>query len=73
MSKVNPRYYSDYIGFALWYYRKHCFPLYQVVWPNNEGLYPWYENAPKAFKEWQPLLGAPGVKRVQYWGPAIAS
>jgi hypothetical protein len=54
--EVNPRYYSDYVGFALWYYRNRRFPLYQIVWPNHEGLYPWDENASKPFKEWQPLL-----------------
>jgi hypothetical protein len=56
--EVLPRYYSDYVGFALWYYRKRKFPLYQIVWPNNDGLYPWDQNASKAFKEWQHVLGA---------------
>jgi hypothetical protein len=55
--EVNPRYYSDYVGFALWFYRKRQFPLYQIVWPNNESLYPWDRRAPTSFKEWQPLLG----------------
>jgi Domain of unknown function (DUF4262) len=55
--EVNPRYYCDYVGFALWYYRKRRFPLHQIVWPNSDGLYPWDENASKAFKEWQPVLG----------------
>jgi hypothetical protein len=35
--EVNTRCYSDYVGFALWYYRKRRFPLYQIIWPNNEG------------------------------------
>jgi hypothetical protein len=55
--EVNTRYYSDYVGFAKWFYRKRHFPLYQIVWPNNDGLYPWNAHAPKPFKEWQPLLG----------------
>jgi hypothetical protein len=59
--EVNLRYYSDYVGFALWYYRKRRFPLYQIIWPGNEGLYPWDERAAKAFKEWQPVLGEPKV------------
>jgi hypothetical protein len=54
--EVLPRYYADYVGFALWFYRKRQFPLYQIVWPNNENLYPWDRNASKAFKEWQPAL-----------------
>lgn len=52
-----PRYYSDYVVFALWFYRKRKFPLYQVVWPNNEGLYTCNQKASKALKEWQPMLG----------------
>jgi hypothetical protein len=55
--EVNPRYYSDYVGFALWFYRKRHFPLYQIVWTNNERLYPWDTGAPSPFKEWQPILG----------------
>jgi Domain of unknown function (DUF4262) len=55
---VNPRYNADYVGFALWHYRKRRFPLYQIVWPDNDGLYPWDVDAPKSFKGWQPLLGA---------------
>jgi hypothetical protein len=55
--EVLPRYYADYVGFALSYYRKRHFPLYQIVWPNNDGLYPWNEGAGKEFKEWQLVLG----------------
>jgi len=57
--EVAERYYSDYVGFARWYYRRRQFPLYQIVWPNNDGHYPWSPGATKAFKEWQPMLGAP--------------
>jgi hypothetical protein len=55
--EVNDRYFSDYVGFALSYYRKRRFPLYQIVWPNEKGLYAWDENASNLFKEWQPVLG----------------
>jgi Domain of unknown function (DUF4262) len=54
--EVLPRYYSDHVGFALWYYRKRKFPLYQVVRPSNHGLYPWNRAAATSFKEWQPVL-----------------
>jgi Domain of unknown function (DUF4262) len=57
--EVNPRYYSDYIGFALWFYRKRRFPLCQIIWPDRDGLYPWHPRAPETFKEWQPVLGNP--------------
>lgn len=55
--EVNTRYYSDYVGFARWFYRKRHFSLYQIVWQNNDGLYPWDYGAPQCFKEWQPILG----------------
>jgi hypothetical protein len=45
------------VGFARWYYRGHHFPLYQLIWPNNDGSYPWDADAPDSFKEWQPVLG----------------
>jgi Domain of unknown function (DUF4262) len=56
--EVHPRYYSDYVGFAKWFYRKRKFPLYQIIWPNSKGIYPWISNAPRTFKEWQPVLGS---------------
>ena len=61
--EVYPRYYPDYVGFARRYYRKRTFPLYQIVWPNDDGHYPWDEAAPHGFKEWQPLLGSPSQLR----------
>jgi uncharacterized protein DUF4262 len=61
--EVADRYHSDYIGFACWFYRRREFPLYQIVWPSNDGYYPWHPNAPEPFKEWQPILG-PAPKAV---------
>jgi hypothetical protein len=55
--EVAEHYFPDYVGFARWYYRRRQFPLYQIVWPNNDGCYPWSPGATKAFKEWQPVLG----------------
>ena len=54
--EVLHRYYADYVGFSLWFYRKRKFPMYQIVWPNCDGIYPWQSNASRAFKEWQPVL-----------------
>jgi hypothetical protein len=33
------------VGFARWYHRGHHFPLYQLIWPNNDGHYPRSEHA----------------------------
>jgi Domain of unknown function (DUF4262) len=54
---VAQRYYHDYVGFARWYYRGKPFSLYQIIWPSNDGHYPWSPHAPESFKEWQPVLG----------------
>jgi Domain of unknown function (DUF4262) len=56
--EVLPRYYSDYVGFARWYYRKRDFPLYQIVWSNDLGDYPWSPLSLKSFREWQPVLSS---------------
>jgi hypothetical protein len=55
--EVAQRHYEDYVGFARWYYRGRHFPMYQIVWPSNDGHYPWSPKASTVFKEWQPLLG----------------
>jgi hypothetical protein len=55
--EVAERYYPDYVGFARWYYRRRHFSLVQIVWPNNDGRYPWNADAARSFKEWQPVLG----------------
>jgi Domain of unknown function (DUF4262) len=57
--EVAPHRYSDFVGFARWYYRGKQFPLYQLVWPSAEGHYPWDLEATEAFKAWQPVLGKP--------------
>ena len=55
--EVHTRYYEDYVGFARWYYRGKHFPLFQIVWPSNDGHYSWSPHASKPFKEWQLVLG----------------
>ena len=55
--EVAAQHYHDYVGYARWFYRDKQFPHYQIVWPSNDGHYPWGPNAPKSFKEWQPVLG----------------
>jgi hypothetical protein len=57
--EVAAHHYSDYVGFARWYYRGKHFPLYQIVWPSTDGHYPWHPQASEHFKAWQPVLGKP--------------
>jgi hypothetical protein len=41
---------------ALWYYAGASFPLYQAVWPNDEGYYPWNKGGAHGFLQLQPVL-----------------
>jgi hypothetical protein len=54
-----PRY-NDFVFSALWFYAEVEFPLYQLVWPNKEGRFPWHPRAAAAFKSEQPFLGSGG-------------
>lgn len=51
--------FHEHFGFALWYYEGDEFPVYQMVWPNREGLYPWNPSCTDAFRAAQPVLGHP--------------
>jgi hypothetical protein len=52
--------FGDYVFSASWFYSGDDFPLYQVVWPDREGRYPWNESAVPDPRHPQPLL-APGL------------
>lgn len=49
--------YRDHVGFCRWYYEGNGFPLYQIVWPSREGIFPWHPEASSEFKETQPVIG----------------
>lgn len=48
--------YYEYVGYCRWYYQGNHFPLYQVVWPSRDGLYPWHEQASQGFRSAQPVI-----------------
>ena len=39
-NRTTTPYYSDYVGFARWYYRRRQFTLYQIVWPTMTASTP---------------------------------
>jgi hypothetical protein len=49
--------YKDYVGFGRWYYEGDEFPLYQILWPNRQGQFPWQPEASDSLKRLQPILG----------------
>lgn len=62
--EVDPAHAGTFAHFADWYYEGAPFPLWQIVWPDKNGAFPWeptYTGHPK----WQPDLTTDGFK-----GPA---
>jgi len=53
---VAKKFYRDYFGYALWFYRDDEFPVLQCIWPDKEGHWPWNEDFNPAWKSMQPLL-----------------
>jgi hypothetical protein len=48
--------YSEHVGVCHWYYKGDTFPLYQIVWPSKDGLFPWHPQASAAFRAAQPVI-----------------
>jgi hypothetical protein len=57
--EVDRQHYSEYVGFALWFYEDDPFPLMQCFWPDKKGLFPWDDGCNDYVKNAQPLLFAP--------------
>ena len=51
--------YNDYVYSALWFNAEVEFPLYQIVWPDPDGNFPWHSGATEDFRTAQPVLGNP--------------
>lgn len=55
--KVPESEYEEHVGFCRWFYQGDSFSLYQIVWPNRAGHFPWHPSASEAFRAHQPVLG----------------
>ena len=55
--RVPPSAYRDYVFSASWFYGRSGFPVCQLVWPSEEGYFPWHPAAPEAYLRSQPVLG----------------
>lgn len=55
--EIPQEHYMESVRLALWYYQGNDFPLFQVVWPSQHGLFPWHPDAPDSFRAAQPILG----------------
>lgn len=49
--------YGDFVASALWFHGGDEFPLYQVVWPDRHGLFPWQDGAEVDPLHRQPVPG----------------
>jgi hypothetical protein len=50
--------YQQYLGYGIWFYRslKQPFPALQLVWPDEQGRFPWENDYDKRFFKLQKLL-----------------
>jgi hypothetical protein len=57
---VDTRYYKEYLGYGVWFYRSlpKPFPTLQLVWPDKAGLFPWQQGYDQRYKHLQRLLNA---------------
>jgi len=53
---VEPAWYKDYLGWAIWFYEGSKFPVLQCFWPDREGRYPWDPGCASGVVELQPFL-----------------
>ena len=56
--EVPLRAYDAYLGTAIWFYAKlpRPFPCLQIVWPDEEGRFPWETGYDASLKTYQPVL-----------------
>jgi hypothetical protein len=59
--RVDPALAKVYATFADWYYEHESFPLWQIVWPDRNGAFPW-EAAYAGNLRWQPDLTTGGFR-----------
>ena len=55
---VSLKYYKDYLGYAVWFYRSLSspFPAAQLVWPDKAGKLPWETGYDRKFLTRQTIL-----------------
>ena len=53
---VAPTFYEEYVGLALRWHQTRTFPLFQLVWPDPDGHFPWQPGYDERLRQDQPLL-----------------
>jgi hypothetical protein len=49
--------YRNYVLSDVWYYEGIAFPLFQIVWPFEDGAFPWHPSVTAERRQSQPVLG----------------
>jgi hypothetical protein len=51
--------YEQYVCFSTWFYEATDFPVWQCIWPDRDGIYPWLQDCNPEVAHLQPLLFTP--------------
>jgi hypothetical protein len=54
--EVDRTHYRDFVGYALWFYEADPFPMYQCIWSDELGRFPWDHGCRPYCREGQPML-----------------
>lgn len=69
VEQVAPGHYPEFFGSAFLVYPEGDFPALQLIVPTPEGHWPWQEQAPEGFAQWQPVLTVSGLP--ESWEPGV--
>ncbi|WP_076435288.1 DUF4262 domain-containing protein [Microbispora rosea] len=65
LKQVDLRWYREFFGQAISFYRRPPFPVLEVVWPDPDGRFPWHPDCAEQYRELQPSLWLwPGDQRI---------
>ena len=53
--EVDPKFYREHVGYALWFYESDPFPMLQCFWSDENGRFPWNEDCSPYAREAQPM------------------
>ncbi|MBJ2154101.1 DUF4262 domain-containing protein [Paracoccus sp. IB05] len=51
--------YAEHVGWGLWLHNDDNFRVFQLIWPDTSGLWPWDPNATAYYRRAMPLLCEP--------------
>jgi hypothetical protein len=56
VERVDPEFYEEYLGAAMWLYDGPSFEIVQLIYPTMDGRWPWDPTVSDAYRQWQPVL-----------------